>query len=34
MYVMKFFKEGEISIIKKLWNRREEKGVGDISDSI
>ncbi|MDI6766939.1 MAG: polysaccharide biosynthesis C-terminal domain-containing protein [Bacteroidota bacterium] len=34
MYVMKFFKAGEISVIKKLWNRREEKGSSDISDSI
>jgi O-antigen/teichoic acid export membrane protein len=34
MFAMKFFKAGEISAIKKLWNRREEKGSGDISDSI
>jgi O-antigen/teichoic acid export membrane protein len=34
MYVMKFFKQGEISVIKRLWKRRDEKGVGDISDSI
>jgi len=34
MYAMKFFKAGEISAIKKLWNRREEKGVSDISESI
>lgn len=34
MYVMKFLKEGEISVIKRLWKNREEKGVNDISDSI
>jgi len=34
MYVMKFFKAGEISIIKRLWKRREEKIVSDISEGI
>ena len=34
MYVMKFFKVGEISVVKRLWNGREEKGVNDISDSV
>ena len=34
MYAMKFFKAGEISAIKKLWNGREVKGSSDISDSI
>ncbi|MBI4810858.1 MAG: polysaccharide biosynthesis C-terminal domain-containing protein, partial [Ignavibacteriales bacterium] len=34
MYMMKFFKAGEISAIKRLWNRRGVKGVSDISDGV
>jgi O-antigen/teichoic acid export membrane protein len=34
MYAMKFFKAGEISVIKKLWSGREVKERGDISESI
>jgi O-antigen/teichoic acid export membrane protein len=34
MYMMKFFKAGEISAIKRLWNRREDNRANDISESI
>ncbi|MBA4311499.1 MAG: hypothetical protein C0417_02605 [Chlorobiaceae bacterium] len=34
MYGMKFFRAGEISVIKRLWKNKEDKGISDISESI